>query len=54
MHTHKHTQWQGALRDEAGVYAWFTDAIHTYLGSQVCMIVCLCACPTMAAALMWS
>ena len=45
-HTHKHTQWQGALRDEAGVYGWFTDAIHTYLGSQVCMIVCLCACPT--------
>ena len=35
-HTHKHTQWQGALRDEAGVYGWFTDAIHTYLGSQVC------------------
>eukprot|EP00802_Teleaulax_amphioxeia_P004240 Tamp_04244.p1 GENE.Tamp_04244~~Tamp_04244.p1 ORF type:complete len:542 (-),score=106.38 Tamp_04244:1741-3159(-) len=29
-----YTQWQGALRDEAGVYAWFTDAIHIYLGSQ--------------------
>jgi len=51
-HTHKHTQWQGALRDEAGVYGWFTDAIHTYLGSQVCMWLAYVYTPRLAAALM--
>ena len=30
-----YSQWQGAIKDDPGVYKWFDDAVHVYLGNQV-------------------